>query len=107
MKLGIVLSTKDPETSWNALRLGVEAAGAGHDVKIFLLGPGVEIERIGDGTFNVQKQIQRFASNGGELMACGTCLDLRDQEASAICPVSTMSDLLDLVATSDKVVTFG
>lgn len=107
MKLGVVLSTDDAETAWNALRLGAAAVDEGHEVRMFLLGAGVEVERIADGKFDVQEQVRRFVSKGGELMACGTCLDLRGQEASAVCPVSTMGDLVRLVDGSDKVVTFG
>ncbi len=41
MKLGIILNTKDPETAWNAQRLGKEAISAGNTVSVFLLGNGV------------------------------------------------------------------
>lgn len=47
MRLGIILNTNAPETVFNALRLGNTALAAGHNVKVFLLGSGVEIETIG------------------------------------------------------------
>ncbi len=43
MKLGIIVNTNDPESAWNALRLGNEALTAGNDVRVFLLGSGVEM----------------------------------------------------------------
>jgi len=30
MKLGIIVNTNDPESAWNALRLGNEALGGNH-----------------------------------------------------------------------------
>ena len=106
MKLGIILNTNDPETSWNALRLGNEAMASGHKANLFLLGPGVEVENIKNESFNVPEVLKKFISRGGNLFACGTCLELREQEAG-VCPISTMSQLVEIIATSDKVVTFG
>lgn len=106
MKLGIVLNTNDPETAWNVLRLGSNALNARNEVSMFLLGSGVEVENIKNKAFNVAKALKDFADAGGKLMACGTCLRLRHQEAK-ICPISTMSHLVEMISESDKVVTFG
>ncbi len=106
MKLGIILNTNNPETAWNALRLANEALGSGNKVSLFLLGSGVEIENIKDEIFKIPKALSKFLNSGGSLLACGTCLELRHQEAE-VCPVSTMSDLVEIIADSDKVVTFG
>ena len=106
MKLGIIVNSKEPETAWNALRLGNEALSAGNEVKVFLLGSGVEIENIKDNSFNIDSVLKKFLSSRGELLACGTCLKLRAQESS-VCPVSTMSQLVEMISASDKVVAFG
>ena len=106
MKLGIIINTNNPETVWNALRLGNTALGAGHDVNVFLMGSGVEIEEIRNEKFNVNEVLDNFVRNKGNLLACGTCLKIRQQEAG-VCPVSTMSQLVDLISDSDKVVTLG
>jgi len=106
MKLAIILNSNDPETAWNALRLGNTALGAGHEVSIFLMGSGVEIEDIKSEKFNVAEVLGNFIKSKGELLACGTCLKVRQQE-SGVCPVSTMPQLVQLIANSDKVVTFG
>ena len=43
---------------------------------------------------------------GGKLLACGTCLKLRQSEGTEMCPLSTMNDLYQLVNECDKVLTF-
>jgi len=106
MKLIIIVNTKDPESVWNALRLSNEALNRGTEVGVFLLGPGVEIANIKDKTFRVGRMLKKFLDSGGNLLACGTCLGLRDQEAG-VCGISTMSELLEMISDSDKVVTFG
>ena len=49
--------------------------------------------------------MQRFVDAGGKILACGTCLKLRHNEGSELCPVSTMKDLYELIRDADKVVT--
>lgn len=44
MKLAIIISTNNSETNWNALRLANFAIKRGDEVKIFLIGQGVEYE---------------------------------------------------------------
>ncbi|MFW6102160.1 MAG: DsrE/DsrF/TusD sulfur relay family protein [Chloroflexota bacterium] len=106
MKLGIIVNTKDPETAWNALRLGNTALGAGHKVTVFLMGSGVEVENIADENYDVAELIRNFTTREGSLLACGTCMRLRHREAGVILK-STMPDLVQLIADSDKVVSFG
>jgi sulfur relay (sulfurtransferase) complex TusBCD TusD component (DsrE family) len=55
MKIGLIISNTDPEVVWNALRFANTAILEGHQVKIFLLGAGVEIEGIRSEKFNVQE----------------------------------------------------
>ncbi len=106
MKLGIILNSHDPETAWNTLRLGNTALGAGHKVSVFLMGTGVEVEEIKNEKFNVTEVLKKFLGSKGDLLACGTCLKVRQQDAG-VCPVSTMAQLTQLIADSDKVVSFG
>ncbi len=106
MKLGIILNTNAPESAWNALRLGNETLAGDNETSMFLLGSGVEIVSIKDKAFDVAGALKKFLNSGGNLLACGTCLELRHQEAD-ICPVSTMSALVEMISDSDKVVTFG
>ncbi|HLD13766.1 MAG TPA: DsrE family protein [Burkholderiales bacterium] len=106
MKLGIVLYTADAETAWNAFRLGLFALKQGDTVKAFLLAKGVESENLDTEQFKVTDQMREFLKQGGEILACGTCLKLRHTEGSDLCPVSTMKDLYELIRDSDRVVTF-
>ncbi len=106
MKLAIILNSNEPETAWNALRLGNTTLSVGHDVSMFLMGSGVEVEEIRSEKFNVAEVLGKFIKGKGNLLACGTCLKVRQQE-SGVCPVSTMPQLVQLIADSDKVVTFG
>lgn len=104
MKLGIVIYSTDVETVWNAFRLGVFSLKEGDEVKVFLLAKGVECEKLVDDKFNVLEQMQLFVDNGGKILACGTCLKIRNSEGSELCPVSTMKDLYEIIRDSDKVV---
>jgi len=104
MKLGIIIYSTDAETVWNAFRLGVFSLKEGDEVKVFLLAKGVECEKLVDDKFNVLEQMQLFVDNGGKILACGTCLKIRNSEGSELCPVSTMKDLYEIIRDSDKVV---
>jgi uncharacterized protein involved in oxidation of intracellular sulfur len=108
MKIGIVLSTNDPEGAWNAFRFGLMELSLGHQVKTFLLGKAVEIEDINDPQFNVIDKVKEYLDRGGELLVCSTCLVSRNKKDDFnLTPPSTMKDMADLVNDSDKVVTFG
>ncbi len=107
MKIGIVLSTNDPEEVWNAFRFGNVALNANHDVRVFLVNKGVEAEDIKSETFPVREQLQSFVENKGELLACGTCMKNRQKVESNFCPIATMKDLLDIVEWSDRLVSYG
>ena len=108
MKIGIIINTSEPETVWNAFRFGNEALNKKHIAKIFLLGKGVEAEDVRDDRFPlIQGSIKKFTKNNGVILACGTCLKIRQKEKSDICPISTVGEMLQLVEESDKVLTFG
>jgi len=106
MKLGILISQTEPETVFNALRLASYSLTQGDTVRVFLVGTGVELDKINDAKFNVREQAQAVLAAGGEFLACGTCLKLREAEGSEICPLSTLKDLYEIVRDSDRLVTF-
>jgi len=106
MKIGIVIYSNDAETVWNAFRFGNFALKEDDEVKVFLLAKGVESESLDTDKFKVTEQMRSFINNGGKILACGTCLKIRQSEASEICPLSTMKDLYEIVKNSDKIVTF-
>ena len=107
MKIGVILNTNDAETCWNCFRFGNEALKSKHSVKVFLLGKGVEIENVKDDRSPLlDGSIKKFLKNKGVILACGTCLKMREKEIG-ICPVSAMEDLVKIVEESDKILTFG
>ena len=107
MKIGIILNTNDAETVWNCFRFALEALKKNHLVKVFLLGKGVELENVKDDKFSLlEGSIKKFIKNNGIILACGTCLQLRQKDIG-ICPVSAMEDMLKIVEESDRVLTFG
>ena len=105
MKLGMIITQTDPETVFNALRLALYSLEQGDGVRVFLSGKGVEIDRIEDPKFDVKGQAQKVLDAGGEFLACGACLRLRNSEGSEVCPLSTLKDQYEIVRNSDKVVT--
>lgn len=105
MRLGMVIAQTDPETVFNALRLALYSLEQGDSVRIFLSGKGVEIDRIEDPKFDVRGQAQKVLDAGGEFLACGTCLKLRNSEGSEVCPLSTLKDHYEVVRDCDRLVT--
>lgn len=104
MKLGIIVYSTDTETVFNAFRLGEYALKEGDTVTVFLLANGVECESLDTEKFSVTGQMQAYVDAGGDILACGTCLKIRQSEGSDMCPMSTMTDLYELIRDSDKVV---
>ena len=108
MKLGIILQSNKPEHVWNTFRLGITALKASHQAEIFLMNEGSELDTIPDTEhFDISAKVAEFKKLKGEIYACGTCLEIRGKKESAVCPVSTMSDLLKMIESSDKVLVFG
>jgi|SRR3989338_10671846 len=108
MKLGIILQSNKQEHAWNTLRFCITALKAGNQVEIFLMNEGTELDAISDSKdFDISAKVAEFKKLKGEMYACGTCLKVRDKEESKVCPIATMSDLLKMVESSDKVLVFG
>ena len=106
MKLAIILETKELEKAWNAIRFAVTAKKQGHEVKLFLMGEAVECEGLTHEKFNVDEQLKTFVAEGGEILACGTCLKSRQLSSTEACPISTMVDCVEMVVWADRTVTF-
>ena len=106
MKIGIIISSNDAETCWNALRYANFAIGQKEEVKVFFMGKGVEYQKVSTDKFNTVEQADKFLQSSGKIYACGTCIKSREQEGSQMCPISTMKDMYEIIKESDKVVTF-
>jgi len=106
MKIGIIVSDNDSEKCWNAFRFGNFCLGEKNLVNIFLMGKGVEYQKTSNEKFNSINEAETFLSQGGKILACGTCIKSRNQKDSDMCPLSTMKDVYDIVTQSDRIVCF-
>lgn len=106
VKIGVIISTDDAETCWNALRFANYCAKQRDETRVFLIGRGVDYQRASTEKFDATAQAEGFLHAGGKIFACGTCIKARNQEGSELCPVSTLKDLYDIVKESDRIVNF-
>ena len=107
MRYLLVINSGEGETVWNAFRFGSAALSRSHEVSAFLLGEAVDVGTIGNERFDVLALVSRFDELGGVALSCGTCLRLRKMDANALCPMSTMDDLVRLTEEADRVLSFG
>lgn len=107
MKLGIVIHGRDPETVWNAFRIANFSRDVGDEVRVFLIGKGVEAELVDvEEDFKIREQMVKLLGNGGLIYACGTCLNLRGLQLSPVIRVATLSDLYEIIRQSDRLLSF-
>ena len=106
MKIGIIISTNDAETCWNALRYANFCLEQKDKVKVFFMGKGVEYQKVSSEKFNTIEQADKFLEANGKIYACGSCIKSRGQEGSEMCPISTMKDMYEIIKECDKSVTF-
>ncbi len=104
MKFGIVLTSNDPETVYQAFRLGIYSLGQGDEVRMFLLAKGVECEDLDNEKFNITEQIRSYIDLGGKTYSCTSCMRIRQKGETEACPLSKMEDLYRIIADSDKVI---
>lgn len=60
MKFLFIISTNDPETVYNAMRLANLTQEQGNEVAVFMLGQGVTFAEQKSELFDVQGEIDRF-----------------------------------------------
>ncbi len=106
VRLGIVIYSNDPETVWNALRIANYSLSEKDSVSVFLMGKGVEIRSLSTKDYDVGDRLKDFLDNGGRIFACGTCMASRNLQGSKACPISSLSDLYDIIRWCDKLITF-
>lgn len=104
--MGIVITSNDEETDWNVFRLANYSVNTGDTVTIFLLGKGVEVEDLLLTSARLREQVEMFRGNHGSILACGTCLQSRNNSNPKQCSVSTMSELYEMVRKNRIVLTF-
>ena len=103
------------EKAYNALRLAMtlQKEHAEAAVRIFLLGDAVTCalphQATPQGYYNVERMLKAVIHKGGEVKACGSCLEargLKDLSLIEGAETSTMSQLAQWLVESDKVLTF-
>jgi tRNA 2-thiouridine synthesizing protein D len=108
MKIGILISTGDAETIWNAFRFANLCldTDANNEVSVFMHAKAVEYEDCDSEKFNIMELARTFVLSKGNLLACGKCLGFRGLEGNEVCRKGSQKDLYEIVATSDKLVCF-
>ena len=102
------------ERSYNGLRLARWLLKAGEaEIKIFLVGDGVSCakrgQKVPQGYYNIGDMLGMVVHHGGEVGACGSCLDARgiaDEELVEGASRSTMDQLTAWTQQADKVMVF-
>ena len=111
MHIGVIISSNDPETAWNAFRFANTSLAYDNQVTVFLLGKGVEAPLISTLNYDLQEQMELFNESAGKLIGCGICCESRKEEMPSLenrlsCEMGSMQQLYALVAEADKVLTF-
>lgn len=102
------------ELAYNGLRLaGALARKDQQVVRVFLMGDAAACAKAGqkvpEGYYNVLHMIGRVVRAGGEVAACGTCLDARGIAADDLgegIHRGTLDELADWTAGADKTLVF-
>ena len=104
--LGIVIYSSDEETVWNALRLATYSQSKGDSVVIFLIGKGIDPFMKDTNSFDIKPLQFKFLSNGGQIIACGTCAKLRGTDEIKMCTIASITDLYEIIRRSKKTISF-
>jgi uncharacterized protein involved in oxidation of intracellular sulfur len=103
------------DVAWNALRLAGKLLGMGHTVRIFLMNDAVDLAREScrppaDYDQNLVALLKDLIASGAAVKVCGTCMARcgihRNERYYEGAQQSTMSDLAEWVAESNRVLTF-
>ena len=108
MKIGILISTNDTETLWNAFRFANLCLNADeqNEVTIFLNSKAVAYESADSEKFKIKELAKTFVLSEGKLLACGKCLGFRGLIENEFCGKGSQKDLYEMLITSDKLISF-
>lgn len=103
------------EKAYNALRLANQIL-RGHPettINIFLLADavfcGLPKQKTPDGYYNISRMMRMFVSKGGQVKACGGCMDARginEEQLQKGIAKSNMEEFAQWTVEADKVITF-
>lgn len=102
------------ERSYNGLRLARSLLNAGEaEVKMFLIGDAAACakrgQKVPQGYYNIGDMLGMVVRSGGEVGACGSCLDARGIAAEELIEGASRSTMDQLTASTqwaDKVIVF-
>jgi uncharacterized protein involved in oxidation of intracellular sulfur len=102
------------EHSYNALRLaGALSKRDGQEIRIFLTGDAAVCaiggQTVPQGFYNVELMLRAPAHKGAEIGVCGSCMDARGIQESALAKCakrSSLDQLTDWTLWADKVLVF-
>ena len=69
MHVLIILSNKDSEIQWNAVRFGNFLLNEGEEVSLFLNGPAVDLDKEDPRAVTIAEQVKLFTLSDGLLAA--------------------------------------
>jgi sulfur relay (sulfurtransferase) complex TusBCD TusD component (DsrE family) len=104
--IGIVISSGDAETVWNALRLGIAAQSKGDSVVIFVISKATDLFIHDSSSFDIAKTTLEFVKKGGDIYTCATCAKMRHTDNVQMCTITSIYDLYEIIKRSKKIVTF-
>jgi uncharacterized protein involved in oxidation of intracellular sulfur len=114
----VLLIVNDPpygtERVYNALRLAHALLKKPQtELSVFLMADSVIAAKAGqktpDGYYNVERMLKRVLAGKGNVLLCGTCMDARGLDESALLAGarrSTMDELGTATVEADKVLVF-
>jgi uncharacterized protein involved in oxidation of intracellular sulfur len=103
------------ERVYNALRLAhaLLKKELQSEVTVFLMADSVVAAKAGqktpDGYYNIERMLKRVLSGNGKVLLCGTCMDARGLDDTALTAGarrSTMDELATATIEADKVLVF-
>ncbi len=108
MKIGILISSGDPETLWNAFRFGVLCLNMDYEneVTIFLNAHATAYEEANSEKFNIKELAKSFILGGGKIMGCQKSMGVRGLESNEVCQKGGQKDLYELMVKSNKFICF-
>jgi uncharacterized protein involved in oxidation of intracellular sulfur len=103
------------EKAYNALRLAIQLGkeNTEAEVRVFLMADAANCaianQNTPNGYYNIERMLKLIISKGTKVKICGSCAEARGLKTVQLIEgteISTMAELANWVADSDKVITF-